>query len=881
MTQRDLALATGYSIGQICRFEQNQCVPDLPTLTARFLPALVPASDTATAERLLALADSARAAQRGGQRRQPITILAPLELGVGHAPALELPALPLPPTPLLGREREAAQVCALLRQATVRLLTLTGAPGMGKTRLGLQVAADLHTAFEDGVVVVALAPISDPALVLSTIAQALGVQERAGQTVLDSLKGLLRERHLLLLLDNFEQVISAAPLVGELLAAAPGLKVLATSRRPLHLSGEQEFVVAPLALPPRGRDAQASACIATLTQYAAVQLFIARAQAVKGDFGVTDATAAAIVEICHRLDGLPLAIELAAARIKLFPPQALLTRLERRLQLLTTGAQDLPARQQTLRTTIDWSYHLLDVGTQRLFACLGVFVGGCTLEAAEAVCELRIQNEALRIGAAPGQFSMFNSQFSILDGLASLVDQSLVQQAEGLDGEPRFVLLETIREYTLEQLEASGEAETLQRRHATYYLAMAEAAAPQLQQPNQVWWMERLEQEHDNLRAVLLWSSTPSGSAETGLRLAGSLWRFWMRRGYVSEGRQWLERVLICRHHAAASVQAHVLYGAGFLAGFQRDDQQAAAYYEASLSLCREQDDIQGSAYALFGLGQVAYNQGNATGAMAWYEESLALFSKVDDRWGRTWPLTRLGSLARDQGNYPCAVALYTESLTLYRELGDKGGIAAMLRHLGNLAFLQGHTTQAEALLAESLSLFQEMGDKLGIATSLTYLGEMARFQGHYLRAALLYTESLELYRNVGDRSSIAAVLHNLGHVALQQGDEESANKLIAESLILSQELGDKLLLGGCLVGLAGVISIQGHPEQAVRLFGAAETLFEGAGGNVYPVDRAEYDRTLAAIRARLDEATFAQAWAEGQALTLEQAIAYALNGDN
>src|SRR5262245_23873478 len=459
MTQRDLALATGYSIGQICRFEGNQCVPDLPTLTARFIPALVQASDTATAERLLAFAHTARAAQREGQRRQPTLLPAPLEPGIGHDPALVSSPLPLPATPLLGREHEVAQACALLRQATVHLLTLTGPGGIGKTHLGLQVAAELLNEVADGIWFVNLAPISDPTLLAVTVAQTLGIKERAGRALLDSLKESLREKQLLLLLDNFEQIVVAAPLVGELLAAAPGLKVLATSRRPLHLSGEQEFMVAPLALPPRGKDAQASASTATLTQYAAVQLFIARARAVKADFAVTDATAAAIAEICHRLDGMPLAIELAAARIKLFAPEALLRRLERRLPLLTGGPRDLPARQRTLRTTIDWSYQLLDAGERRLFARLGVFVGGCTLEAVEAVCTAE---------GEPG--------WDVLDGLAALVDQSLVRQEEGLDSEPRFVMLETIREYASEQLVARGELEATRHQHAGYYLTFAQAA---------------------------------------------------------------------------------------------------------------------------------------------------------------------------------------------------------------------------------------------------------------------------------------------------------------------------------------------------------------------------------------------------------------------
>jgi predicted ATPase len=625
MTQRDLALATGYSIGQICRFEQNQCVPDLPTLTARFIPALVQASDTATTERLLAFADIARAAPR----RPPPLRLASEEPGVALDLALALPALPIPATPLLGRAHDVAQVCALLQQASVRLLTLTGAPGIGKTRLGLQVAADLHASFPDGVIFIALAPISDPALVITTIAHALGVQERAGQALQDILKGFLRKKRLLLLLDNFEQVIVAAPLVGELLAAASGLKVLATSRRRLHLSGEHEFAVAPLALPPRGKAARGAAHIAVdttssalmlspagfsaadLTQYAAVQLFIARAQAVKADFVVTDATAAAIAEICHRLDGLPLAIELAAARVKLLSPQALVSWLERRFHILTAGPQDLPVRQQTLRTTIDWSYQLLDVGQQRLLACLGVFVGGWTLEAAKAVCTVA-----------------GDLQPDVLDQMALLVDQSLVQQDEGLDGEPRFTMLETIREYALERLEMSGEVEIIRQQHAAYFLAWAEVASPEMRGPQVLDWIARLEHEHDNLRVALRWFQDTPGHTDEQVQLVGALWDFWLFHGHIHEGRASLHAAIEPESGpgaASASARARALFGAGVLAWHLGDLAVAETYAAASAALYRQLNDgwMLATALGMLGLSIVMQSQG----AQGWHPlaESLTL----------------------------------------------------------------------------------------------------------------------------------------------------------------------------------------------------------------------------------------------------------------
>lgn len=729
---------------------------------------------------------------------------------------------------LIGREQEVNEACRHLCQSEIRLLTMTGTAGIGKTRLAVEVARTLLKDFRDGVLFVPLAPLQDATLVLPAIAQALGLKEGGDRPLLESLKAFLRDKKLLIVLDNFEQVIESAPVLAQILSACPGLKLLVTSRELLRLTLEHDFPVQPLSLP----DLHHLPPPQELAGYPSVCLFVARAAVVKPGFALTPDNSAAVAEICSKLDGLPLAIELAAARVRLLAPQAILARLDKRLRLLTGGARDLPERQQTLYNAIGWSYDLLSPREQSIFARLSVFAGGCTEDAAGAICS------DLEGGGS----------LNALDDLSLLLDKSLLYRvdAPSLAGEypePRFVMLETIREYASERLAESGTLAEMQSRHAHYYLSIADAGEAVWFTGEQHYWLERFDQEQHNFQAALAWAVR--NDPDVALRLGAALWRYWLAHGYLTQGRWWLEEAI---------------------AGVPKQKDGAPT------------PDRQARAKALFGAGVLATHQSDYARASELIAQSLGAARSTDDELQVANSLVGLGISMYYRGEYDRSVSQFEEALQVFRRLGHVRGMSLALNSLSSSIACLGDSTRAAALAEESLNLSRGAGDSLSVAASLTNLGRAVLQQGEIERAIALFEESLSIRVRLKDKGGIAHTLHFLGNAALARGDVAEASSLYARSVAFRHELGDREGLAAPLEGLAAVAGRLGNLERASRLYGAAEALREAIGAPLPPTDLVLYNKDIASLKSGPGSDLRAAEWSAGRAMQYEQVVAYALS---
>jgi predicted ATPase/serine/threonine protein kinase len=775
-----------------------------------------PAPFTWIVERCLAKKPEQRYASTRDLARDLAAVRDRLAEAPGRPSAPRPNNLPVQRTAFIGREAEAAALRQLLTRVDVQLVTLTGPGGIGKTRLALQVAGEIAEQFPGGVCFVPLSAVREPGLIASAIAQAAGVSESGGQSLPESLKEFVNglSQPLFLLLDNFEHIIAAAPVIAQLLTTSAKLKVVITSQAPLHVYGEHEFPVPPLALP----NLKYLPSVEVLSSLPAVALFVERARAVKREFVLTKENAPAVAAICARLDGLPLAIELAAARVKLLSPSAMLARLESRLNLLTGGALDLPTRQQTLRSTVDWSYGLLNASEQTLFRRLAVFSGGCTLEGVEAACDT---NADLGL--------------DVLDGMASMVDKSLAQQVEQADNEARFFMLSTIREYALERLAESNDEPATRRAHAAYYLVLAEEGAEDaVAHPE---WLDRLELEHDNFRLALNYL-IKTDDAEWGLRLGAALFHFWETREHLTEGRDLVTRLLAMKgSFARPKLRARLLFAGAILTGEQGDYSSARKLLEESLDTCVELNDNRGAAVAL-----------NA-----------------------------LGVYARDRGELANATILFERCAAIWKDLGDAGDIARSLSNLANVMKLRGEFASALLLYDECLTMFRKAEDNAGVAWTLNYQGDVARERSDFSAARSFCEQSLAAFRQLRDGWGIASALSDLAGLCSDQGYNAEARRLYGESVQLFRELGHQRGIARVLECLAADAAAQSNPELSLHLAGAAAALRQRLGAPLPPSEKPRLEKALDFARRTLGTAGGLTAWMEGWETPVAEAVAEAL----
>ena len=773
--------------------------------------------------------------------------------------------LPIPLTSFIGREKEIETVKQLVTSHSGgRLVTLTGAGGSGKTRLALQVAYATLDVFLDGVWFVEFAPLSDPALVSQSLLTTLGLSEQVGRSTLDIVSHFLQPKRALLILDNCEHLIDACAQLAEmLLRTCPTLHILATSREALSVAGETIYLVPTLTLPnPVHTD------LATLPQYEAVRLFLERAQTALPGFALTADNMFAVAQVCHQLDGIPLALELAAARVKALRVEQIASRLaeHEQFRLLTTGSRTALPRHQTLHALIDWSYNLLSENERMILQRLSVFAGGCTLEAAEAVCA----GEAVEAD-------------EVLDLMSQLVNKSLVINEREQGREARYRMLETIRQYASERLIEAGNDKRIRDRHFAFFLQLAEQAEPYVRGPQLPAYLNQLEAEHDNLRAALEWSLAQAEYGEASLRLAGALFSFWEQRGFVSEGRAWLARALVSSTApGTGAVRAKALYGAGALADVEGDHGVAKTLLEESVELWRALGSAGrlGLAHTLSWLGQAVRRLGDPAAARVLVNEAITLFRELDERWGLAWALCYMSMALRDLEDFALASSVIDESVALWRDLGNQVGLGFAIRTGGHIAMRKGDYELAQRAFADSVAIMRKLGNKESLAQMLLQLGQATLCLDDRIQAKIYFQEGVDLFRESGNKWWQADCLYCFWLLAQLEGDYKQSKILLEQSLELARQIGPIWQRANTLMGLAGVAAANGQAQKAARLLGAADTQLEAAASYWDAAERQCIRRAVASAVAQLGETAFAAARAEGRAMTFEQAADYALESE-
>ena len=853
LTQAELGRAVGYSDAQISRLEMGRRPPDLSTLVALFFPALAVDPLSEEARTLLTLAGLARAGGAHPEVHSEPTRASPA------APAAGAAGLPVPPTPLLGRLREREELSQLIADGAARMITLLGPAGVGKTHLALQLAHDLHPRLADGAHFVDLAPIDDPTLVPSALARALDLSEEGHADAPAALRAALQRRQALLVLDNFEQVRTAAPLLAELLAAAPGLRLLVTSRVALRLRAEQIFPLPPLAVPDLAR-------LPPLDELARVEslaLLLARLRAGVPDLALTRSNALPLAAICVRVEGLPLAIELVAARGRLLGPQELLAEVTQHFMQLRRRGQDVPPRHQTLAAALAWSYEQLPSTTRALFARLSIFPGSWGADAAAAVCDLEGWGRA-----------------ALFDALDVLLDHSLLhRQAEGELA--RLSLLAMVREFAQARLAERTEGEQLQRRLLAYCLDLAEQAGKEmLYGPSLGIWTTRLDAEHDVLRAALAYAFEASDH-ERGLRLASALRMFWYTRGYLREGRRWLERFLDLAAGAPRPIEprlrAAALDDAAVLAWRQGDYHEAERLGTDAAAIYRHIADNDGEARALMHLGLIAFDRGDTATSRARFEASLTLYRAIDNPLKTVGVLHNLANLHNQLNESERALPLYAECLAIYEQTDDSSGIALVSLGMGAIYRDQADLPQAVAAFNRSRALASELGDDWSAAVALLNLGDIAADTGDYPAARLQLGAALAQFEQIGDQQMISTAHGRLGDVELLAGDIAAAVGRFRQCLMLASAIEYQHGIAGGLEGLAGCAARE-QPELSARLLGCAAGIRAATGVPIPLADQPRYDRLLQLAQSHLRPAAWALAWDEGARLPAARAVAMALS---